>query len=205
MKRFVFDLDGTITKEETLPKIAQHFNVQAEIDKLTQETIVGNIPFIESFIRRVNILGKLPVDEIANLLEQVEIYENLNSFIGEYGSQCVIATQNLHCWIHKLVAKVGGVKKQEILTFSSNGVLRDNKIFKLTSILKKEMVVKQFQAQGDEVIFIGDGNNDVEAMRIANVSIASGLTHKPCAGVLSVTDYAVFSEEALCRLVYQLL
>ena len=90
MKRFVFDLDGTITKEETLPKIAQHFNVQAEIDKLTQETIVGNIPFIESFIRRVNILGKLPVDEIANLLEQVEIYENLNSFIGEYGSQCVI-------------------------------------------------------------------------------------------------------------------
>ena len=115
------------------------------------------------------------------------------------------STQNLHCWIHKLVAKVGGVKKQEILTFSSNGVLRDNKIFKLTSILKKEMVVKQFQAQGDEVIFIGDGNNDVEAMRIANVSIASGLTHKPCAGVLSVTDYAVFSEEALCRLVYQLL
>lgn len=204
MKRFIFDLDGTITKEETLPKIAQYFNVQAQIDKLTQETIAGNIPFIESFINRVNILGRLPVDEIANLLEQVEIYENLNSFIKKHNNQCAIATQNLHCWIHKLVAKVGD-GEQEILTFSSNGILQDNKILKLTSILKKEMVVKQFQAQGDEVIFIGDGNNDVEAMRIADVSIASGLTHKPCTGVLSVADYVIFSEEALCRLLCQLL
>ena len=48
MKRFIFDLDGTITKEETLPKIAKFFNVQAEIDNLTQETIAGNIPFMES-------------------------------------------------------------------------------------------------------------------------------------------------------------
>ena len=58
---------------------------------------------------------------------------------------------------------------------------------------------------GQKVIFIGDGNNDVEAMRLADISIASGITHKPSPGVLSVADYAIFSEEALCRLLYQLL
>ncbi|MCX2716482.1 HAD-IB family phosphatase [Helicobacter sp. MIT 21-1697] len=199
MKQFIFDLDGTLTKEETLPKIAQAFNVQAQIDNLTQETIAGNIPFIESFISRVGILGKLPVDKIARLLEQIEIYENLNAFIQAHSNQCCIATGNLECWISKLVAKVG------CETFSSSGILQDNNVLKLTHILKKESIVKAYQAQGQKVIFIGDGNNDVEAMRLADVSIASGLTHKPSPGVLSIADYAIFSEEALCRLLYQLL
>ena len=70
--KFIFDLDGTITSEETLPLIAKHFNVQEEIEQLTRETIQGDIPFVESFIRRVFILGKLPVDEVAALLENVK-------------------------------------------------------------------------------------------------------------------------------------
>jgi magnesium-transporting ATPase (P-type) len=55
------------------------------------------------------------------------------------------------------------------------------------------------------VVYIGDGNNDMEAMRIADVSIASGLTHYPASSVLSISNYAVFSEESLCRQLYQLL
>ena len=34
MTKFIFDLDGTITKQETLPLISSYFNVQEEIDKL---------------------------------------------------------------------------------------------------------------------------------------------------------------------------
>lgn len=199
MKRFVFDLDGTITKEETLPKIASHFHVQAQIQQLTQETISGNIPFVESFIMRVNILGKLPADEIAHLLGSIEIYEKLCNFIQEHKYNCSIATGNLECWVYRLVAKIG------CESFTSKAILSGNYVIKLTDILKKERIVQQYQSQGDTVIFIGDGNNDVEAMRLADISIASGLVHRPSQGVLSVADYVVFSEEALCRLLYQLL
>lgn len=199
MKRFIFDLDGTITKEETLPKIANYFNVKAEIDKLTQETIAGNVPFIESFIMRVNILGKFPVNEIATLLSDVGIYENLCAFIQNHKMQCSIATGNLECWVESLIKRVG------CESFASSGIIKGNNLLKLTDILKKERIVQKYQKQGDEVVFVGDGNNDVEAMRLADVSIASGLIHKPSVGVLSVADYAVFSEEALCRLLYQLL
>ena len=51
--QFIFDLDGTITQEETLPLIAEHFGVTAEIEALTEKTVRGNIPFVESFIRRI--------------------------------------------------------------------------------------------------------------------------------------------------------
>lgn len=196
--KFVFDLDGTVTSQETLPLIAKYFNVTEEISILTQETIQGNIPFIESFIRRVHILGRLPVSEINNLLESVEMYPKVLDFIQKNKKHCILATGNLHCWVEKLIKKIG------CICYCSKGVIKNNTVAKLTQILKKENIVEQFQKEGYEVIFIGDGNNDMEAMRLADISIASGLTHKPAKSVLTVADYLVFSEEALCRQLNQL-
>ena len=179
--------------------ISKHFNIQEEIDNLTKETIQGNIPFVESFIRRVYILGKLPVNEVATLLEKVELYPQIINFISEHKDDCIVATGNLECWIEKLAKKVG------CCFYNSDGITENNNVVKLTRILKKENLVERFQSEGEKVVFIGDGNNDVEAMRIADVSIASGLTHMPAKSVLSITDYLVFTEEALCRQLNQLL
>ena len=199
MTKFIFDLDGTITQEETLPLISRNFDVQNEIDSLTDETIKGNIPFIESFIRRVYILGKLPVSEIADLLENVKLYESVIDFIIQHRDDCSIATGNLSCWIEKLNRRIG------CTCYCSDAVVRDNKVDKLTKILRKEEIVKKYQLEGNRVVFIGDGNNDLEAMRLADVAVASGLTHPPASSILSVADYLVYDEVALCRLLNQLL
>ena len=97
MTKFIFDLDGTVTKQETLPIISKYFGIEAEIDKLTEETVKGNIPFIESFIRRVYILGQLPIDKVSDLLETVDIYQKVGSFILQHKENCIIATGNLEC------------------------------------------------------------------------------------------------------------
>ena len=52
--KFMFDLDGTITSQETLPIIARLGDVADKIDDLTKETIKGNVPFVESFIQRAS-------------------------------------------------------------------------------------------------------------------------------------------------------
>ena len=199
MTKFIFDLDGTITKQETLPLISKYFNIKEEIDTLTKETIQGNMPFIDSFIKRVGILSKLPIDEISNLLQNIELYKLIVDFIYENKENCIIARGNLECWIDKLIKKIG------CKYYCSKASVENNKIVKLTEILKKEDVVAKYKLKGEKVIFIGDGNNDIEAMRLADISIASGLAHNPTAGILSVTDYLVFSEEALCRQLNQLL
>ncbi len=199
MTKFIFDLDGTVTKQETLPLISKHFKIQEEIDNLTKETIQGNIPFVESFIRRVYILGKLPIDEVSELLEKVELYQKVAKFISQNSENCIIATGNLECWVDKLASKIG------CCCYCSDGLIKDNKVIKLTRILRKENLVERYKSEGEKVIFIGDGNNDVEAMRIADIAIASGLTHMPAKGVLSTADYLVFNEEALCRQLNQLL
>ena len=106
MTKFIFDLDGTVTKEETLPIIAKHFSVEEEIEKLTKQTVMGHIPFVESFIRRVFILGKLPIDEINGLLADVALHEEVASFIRRHRENCAIATGNLSCWVAKLVERL---------------------------------------------------------------------------------------------------
>jgi HAD superfamily phosphoserine phosphatase-like hydrolase len=199
MLRFIFDLDGTVTSKETLPLIANHFGVQQQIEQLTKDTINGRIPFVESFIRRVQMLGKLSVSEINSLIGNVSLYQNICLFLENHKEQCIVATGNVYCWIEALV------KKLDIKYYCSEAIVENNQIKKLTAILKKENVVKQYQDNGDKVVFVGDGNNDMEAMRLADISIASGLTHSPAQSILSIANYAVFCEDALCRLLNQLL
>lgn len=196
--KFLFDLDGTITSEETLPIISEHFNCQNEISNLTKQTVQGNVPFVESFIRRVNILGKYSVAETSNLLASVPLYEKVKDFIDNHRSDCVVVTGNLTCWCEKLFEKIG------CQCYGSTAEVKDDKIVKITSILRKEEIVERFKALGETVVFIGDGNNDLEAMRQANISIASGLTHNPAVSLLSICDYVIFNEKALCRQLEQL-
>jgi HAD superfamily phosphoserine phosphatase-like hydrolase len=197
--KFIFDLDGTVTAEETLPLIAKHFNVQEEIEELTRETIKGNIPFVESFIRRVMILGKLPVSEVAALLEKVSLHQELFTFIQTHPQHCAIATGNLECWVDRLLSKF------DCDSYCSDSIVENNGVVKLTKILRKELVVEKYQQEGFQVVFIGDGNNDLEAMRIADIAIAVGMVHYPSKSILPISNYLIFNEKTLCRQLSQLL
>lgn len=191
---FLFDLDGTVTTQETLPLIAAHFGIGASIDALTQETVKGNIPFVESFIRRVDILKAIPVSAIALVLERVALSAQLIDFISAHSDDCYIVTGNLSCWIDRVMARI------PCRYFASEGAVTQDRLKKITTILKKEEIVRKFKAEGRYVVFIGDGNNDSQAMREADLSIACGNTHWPAQSVLMGADYAIFDEAALVRL-----
>lgn len=196
--KYLFDLDGTLTKQETLPLIAKKFNIAKNIEELTANTIAGGTPFQESFIKRVEILKDLPVDEIASALGKVELFEGLIEFIAINKDDCIVITGNLEPWIKILVDRVG------CKFYSSKASVVNNYIERLISIQKKEEVVSALKEQGEEVTYIGDGNNDAEAMRLADISIACGLVHYPARSVLDVADYLVFEESALLRLLNQI-
>ena len=196
--KFLFDLDGTVTSQETLPVIARNFHCQEEIADLTKQTVVGNIPFVESFIRRVSILGKYSVKKTNDLLAQIPLFPELKRFIDEHRADCVIVTGNLTCWCEELFRRIG------CKSYGSEAEIADDHVVKLKSILFKEDIVDHYRAWGETVVFIGDGNNDLEAMRHANISIATGLTHNPVQSLLAICDYVVFSEKALCRQLRQL-
>lgn len=196
--KFLFDLDGTVTSAETLPIIAQHFDCVEQISELTARTIQGNVPFVESFIRRVNILGGHSVSEVSELLSKVPLYPQIARFISEHKEDCIIVTGNLTCWCDGLFKTIG------CQCYGSEAECENDHVVKLKTILRKEQIVDQYRALGETVVFIGDGNNDLEAMRHANISIATGLTHNPAQSLMSICDYVIFDENALVRQMRQL-
>lgn len=196
--KFLFDLDGTVTSAETLPVIANHFNCVEQIAELTARTVQGNVPFIESFIRRVNILGGYSVKETSELLSKIPLYPQIERFIKEHKEDCVIVTGNLTCWCGELFKKIG------CQCYGSEAECEGDRVVKLKTILRKEQIVDQYRALGETVVFIGDGNNDLEAMRHANISIATGLTHNPAQSLMSICDYVIYNENALVRQMKQL-
>jgi|WetSurMetagenome_2_1015567.scaffolds.fasta_scaffold00092_13 phosphoserine phosphatase len=199
MTIIIFGLDGIITARGILPLIGGYFNVEKELDILTEETLQGNVPFTESLIKRMFILGKLPITEISQLLAKAVLHEQVINFIQEHKDNCVIATGNPACWVEKLLNNIG------CAYYASTGAVIDDKFIKIEKILKKESVVQRYQNAENKVVFIGNGNSDMEAMRVADRAVASGLIRYPSKSILPFSDYLIFNETALCRLLNQLL
>jgi HAD superfamily phosphoserine phosphatase-like hydrolase len=196
--KYLFDLDGTLTCQETLPVIASHFNCVEEITELTRKTVQGDIPFPDSFASRVNILGKYPVSETSTLMARIPVYPEIKKFIDAHRSDCIVVTGNLTCWCERLFDTL------ECQCFGSEAEVSDDKVLALKSILRKEDIVNRYRALGHKVVFIGDGDNDAEAMRHADIGIAAGLTNSPAPSLLSICDYVALDEHTLCHLLESL-
>lgn len=194
MKKFLFDLDGTITRVETLPIIARHFGILEDIELLTKQTIDGEISFVDSFKKRVELMKNLPIDEVANLLENVPLHDKILEFIKKNSDRCSIVTGNLDVWIDPLCRKIG------CEYFSSTATVENNRIQKLDSILQKDLIVKKFQSENFFVVYIGDGDNDFDAMLEADISIANEIVHAVPSRLKKIADHIVKTETDLCRI-----
>ena len=198
MKKFAFDLDGTVTKIETLPLLAAELDLAEEMKLLTDLTLSGKIPFEKSFRMRYLILRNIPLKRIREIMDGVELDEEIAAFIREYRNDCAVVTGNLDFWIEPIVAKLG------CESFSSIGELTDKNIPVLKKILDKGEAIRALKKTSDKVIAVGESFNDVPMFEEADISIAYGGVHKPVSAAISVSDYVVFDGGALCKLLKML-
>lgn len=198
MKKIAFDLDGTVTKVETLPLLAKELDLADEMKILTDLTLSGKIPFAKSFRMRYLILRNIPLKRIQEIMNEVELDEEIASFIREHKENCAIVTGNLDYWIEPIVAKLG------CQSFSSTGEMAENNLPILKNILDKGTAIRELKKTSDKVIAIGESFNDVPMFEEANISIAYGGVHKPVSAAISVADYVVSDGGALCRLLKML-
>lgn len=187
---FLFDLDSTVTKQEILPTIAKRFGKYEKMSSLTEGTMRGEIPFKQSFLQRVKLLGNVPVEEVSKMIEEIQLNELLVEFIQENKDRCYIVTGNLDVWIEKLINKIG----MENNTFCSKAVVKNGYINNVLSVIDKNAVTSQIVLP---FVAVGDGNNDAEMIEAAQIGIGYGGVREIAPSVLACASHAVYDEEKL--------
>jgi HAD superfamily phosphoserine phosphatase-like hydrolase len=193
-KKYCFDLDGTITAQELLPLMATELDLYEEISALTQATIKGLIPFEQSFKLRCKLLSDIPIKKIQELAENVKLNQAIVEFIRDNKDNSYIITGNIYEWIKPIVDKLG------CKVFCSQGKFNNGKLSGLEKIVNKGEVIKGLRKSGESIISVGDGMGDVLMFEESNVSIAFGGVHEPIETLLKVSNYLVYEESSLCRL-----
>ncbi len=192
---FLFDLDGTITTEELLPRIARAIGVEEKIKKLTELTIAGDIPFEYSLQHRVEILSVAPVVDVQRIVAGVSFDQNILSFIRANANRCRVITGNLDVWIADLIPILG------IPIFTSTAEVCNGYIKRLVSINDKKKVAQSFSGK---ICAIGDGANDLGMLEMASIGIAYGGVHAPARQLFDVATHHIIDGGTLCHFLSQL-
>jgi len=192
---YLFDLDSTITKEELLPRIGTLNGTSELLRKATTEAMLSNGSFSKSFLERIELLSEIPLDQAQSVVETVPILEDLMRWIQSNDKNVYLVTGNLDIWLEKFL------ERYKLKAFTSKAILQDGKVY-VTEILDKVQVLGNFA--GNEIVYVGDGSNDVEVMRNSDIGILTEIVHKAPTALWDVADFAVKDEEALCKLLSRL-
>lgn len=195
---YAFDLDGTVTKEETLPLIAKELGLETEMKLLTQLTLDGLIEFSQSFRLRFHVLNGVPIKTIQDILENTLLDEDIARFIINNSERCAIVTGNLDLWIAPLVAKLG------CKCYSSKGEMHPDGRIELQYVLHKSEAIRKIRETAERIIAVGDSFNDVPMFEEADVAIAYGGVHDPVTKAIQNADYVTYDGGSLCKLLKML-
>ncbi|MGL5969574.1 MAG: HAD-IB family phosphatase [Kluyvera sp.] len=197
---FCFDLDGTLTRRELLPLIANEIGLEHEFDVLTQLTVDGVISFEESLRLRFAILKHIPVKVVQDIIYNAELFDKAIDFISSNRNRCFVVTGNLDVWIKPLMQKIG------CGYFSSCAQEQNGTLASLDHILKKSSAINKLRKKytDKKIVVFGDGLNDYPMFEAADQAVAIGLTHQPSPLLIAKSNFIIYEEDALCRLLNML-
>jgi phosphoserine phosphatase len=191
---FAFDLDGTVTKAEILPLIAQELGLCEEMTLLTQLTLEGKLRFPESFRLRVQILRSVPISRVQRIVAEVPLDPAIADFIASRPERCVIVTGNLDCWVAPLRAKLGCGFHTSVARSVGDSLEG------IVSIQDKGSAVRALRAHADHVVAVGESVNDIPMFEEADVGVAFGGVHQPVRPLVEISDSVSFDGRSLCQL-----
>ena len=182
-KLLIADMDSTIITSETLDDFAKLVGKGKEIKKITDDAMNGKIDFINSVIKRVEILSGINIkylDIIKNKINYSLGAKELISTMNKNKSICALCTGGFHYIANKVKIDLGFQHLQANTLEIKNDIITGRilkPVFNENSKLEfLRHLTKKYNISENETCAIGDGANDIKVIK--NVSLGASYRGK---------------------------
>jgi len=174
-----FDMDSTLIQTEVIDELAELAGVGEKVKAITESAMQGEIPFNESFKRRMALLEGLSEEVLHNVAINLPITKGARRLIDtlkSYGYKTAILSGGFTYFGHYLQKELGidYVHANELEI--KDGVLTGGYIGEIVDGNKKAEFLKQIAKKErisiDQTIAVGDGANDLPMLNLAGLGIA---------------------------------
>ena len=178
-KLLIADMDSTLVKSETLNDLADLIGIGDQVRIITNLAMEGKINFIESLIKRTNLLkgqNYKSIETIRNTICYNQGAKELVRTMKNNGSVCALATGGFKDIAEKVSSDL------MIDYFQANTIEVNNKI--ITGRLKKPIhdqesklkylikLAKNLNIPLTHTCSIGDGANDIDMIKASSMGVA---------------------------------
>ena len=176
---FAFDMDSTLIEGEVIDELAKLAGVSAQVVKITEAAMRGEMEFQESFRRRVALLRGLPEVRVHELLHSIPLVEGAEQLIGTLkmlGYKTAILSGGFQFFAQHLQSRLGidyvfandlhvvdGLVSGEVLTPIVDGARKADLLREIAALENISL---------EQVVAVGDGANDLPMLGIAGMGIA---------------------------------
>lgn len=180
MRRLIcFDMDSTLIETEVIDELAERAGVGKQVRAITESAMRGEIDFIESFTKRVELLKGLDVAVMKEIAENLPITEGVDRLmyvLKRYGYKIAILSGGFTYFGNYLKEKYGidyvYANELEIedgkLTGRYVGDVVDGK--RKAELLR--LIAQVEKVDIEQTIAVGDGANDLPMLSLAGLGIA---------------------------------
>lgn len=175
----VMDVDGTLIAEEVIDLLGREAGCEAEISKITNQAMQGELDFEGSLRARVALLKYLPISVFDTVFKSIHLSQNAQEFISilqKNGILVGLVSGGFTPIVERLAKSLG------ISYFSANqlevkdGFLTGKLVGEIVTAQVKQATLekwrKELKLPKERTIAIGDGANDLLMLKSAGHGIA---------------------------------
>jgi phosphoserine phosphatase len=199
-----FDMDTTVITTESIVEMAREIGKEAEVDRITQESLAGKLDFTASLLARL----KLFAGASSEIFEIVRKHQALNPGMEELAAACrqqrvpmFLISGGFNQLAKDVCDKLGfsGYMANELEI--KDGKFTGQVLGDIVDAPKKASwvteICKMRQLNLDHIVTLGDGANDIDMMKIAGLAV--GFTPKPALRpyldiAIDTPDYKPFAQ-----------